>query len=448
MRKLLFSSLFVASSLIIVLILGAFLPKYSGMLLFFFFFLLFDGYLWFSVNRAVKHRRPGLRWMITVLFWLPETILLCLIAYGLFVPFLEWNIPLRAYAQSFILVFFLAEFIPMITLVMADVIRLARFTVLHFLPGTRTHLGKIPRFRPLLIAGWIAGGLIFLIMTAGTFFWQSDFRVRRQVIALGELPPAFEGMRIVQISDIHLGSWTSKQRLGVAMDTINALHPDVIFFTGDMFNYSTGDGRGFEDILKKIRAPFGVYAIMGNHDYGDYISWPSAAAKKKNTDDLKGWYKDLGWKLLLNSHDILKRGADSIAVVGSENWGATRRFQRSGDLAKAQHGTEAMAVHLLLSHDPSHWDSIVSKDYPYVDITFSGHTHGGQIGIDCCNLHWSPVTWIAHYWCGLYENPAPGPPQYLYVNQGLGNIGYAGRVGILPEITLITLQRGTPVAKP
>jgi len=288
------------------------------------------------------------------------------------------------------------------------------------------------------------GALIFIIMTAGTIFWQFDFRVQRQEITLPGLPQAFDGYKIAQFSDVHLGSWGSKPQLKEAMDMVNGLHADVIFFTGDMFNYCTADGKGFEDILKTLHAPDGIYAILGNHDYGDYINWPSPEAKQKNMEDLKSYYNYLGWKLLLNSNDILKRGNDSIAVIGVENWGATWRFQRLGDVAIAEQGTETMSIQLLMSHDPSHWDSIVSKNYPEIDVTFSGHTHGGQIGIDHFGIHWSPVVWLSRLWCGLYENPASAPPQYLYVNQGLGNIGYSGRVGILPEITLITLKCKQP----
>jgi hypothetical protein len=159
--------------------------------------------------------------------------------------------------------------------------------------------------------------------------------------------------------------------------------------------------------------------------------------------DMTAYYRHLGWKLLMNSNDLLRRGNDSIAVIGVENWGATRRFQRFGDIALAEKGTETMAIQLLLSHDPSHWDSIVSKQYQHIDVTFAGHTHGGQVGIDCCNIHWSPVKWVSRFWCGLYENQHSKEPQYLFVNQGLGNIGYSGRIGIMPEITLITLRRGS-----
>ncbi|MCX6305614.1 MAG: metallophosphoesterase [Bacteroidetes bacterium] len=443
MKKHLVSAIFVVLSLSMVVVLRAFLPKYSGMFLYFFFFLVFYGYLWFSVSRGLHKHSRVLRSLAAILYWFPVALIVSLMGYGFMVSFLEWNIPFRTYLQSIILILFLAEFLPMVTLILADTGRLVDFTFQRLVRGRTISFNSLHRFKPILVTGWIMGALVFLIMAAGMLFWQFDFTVRRQGITLNELPAAFNGLKIVQISDVHLGSWGSKQRLQEAMDQINELKPDVIFFTGDMFNYCTADGRGFENILKTLQAPFGIYAILGNHDYGDYITWPTPGVKKKNMSDLVSFYNNLGWKLLRNSHDILRRGNDSIAVIGVENWGSTRRFQRRGDMAVAQEGTENMAIQLLLSHDPSHWDKIVSKDYPKIDVTFAGHTHGGQIGIDCCNIHWSPVKWLYAHWCGLYQSPGAYPPQYLYVNQGLGNIGYSGRIGILPEITLFTLMKGT-----
>ncbi|MDP1622426.1 MAG: metallophosphoesterase [Bacteroidales bacterium] len=443
MKKLLLTSLFVVLSLTLALVLRQFFPKYSGMLIFFFSFLLFDGYLWISVRRSLKKFGPLIRGLAVALFWLPVALLFFLMVFGYFIPFLKWNMPVRTYLQSFILTLFLTLIFPILTLILADIIRIIKFFIRLAIHGMTSAKLSISRFKPLLIAGWLLGAVVFLSMTAGTLFWQFDFNLHKEVITLEDLPPAFEGFKIVQFSDVHLGSWGVRERLEEAMDDINSLQPDVIFFTGDMFNYYTADGDGFQDILKTLHAPWGIYAILGNHDYGDYITWSSVDAKRRNMEDLITYYNDLGWKLLRNSNDILKKGADSIAVIGVENWGATRRFQRFGDVDIAQRGTETMAIQLLLSHDPSHWDSIVSKKHQNIDVTFSGHTHGGQVGIDFCGLHWSPVKWVSRLWCGIYKNPASETPQYLYVNQGLGNIGYSGRIGILPEITLITLKRAS-----
>ncbi len=440
MKKFLNGFLFVLVSLILVLTLRALFPKNAGVLRYFFFFLLFDAYLWYSFQKARRRIKVPWRMLITVLYWAPLSLIIIMMVYGFFVPFLDWNIALRTYVQSFILVLFLAKLFPIVTLIIADLIRAGRITFQLFHPDIATPASRNTRYKPLLLTGWIIGTMVFLILFAGTVFWQFDFRVRRHEVSLTDLPPAFKGLKIVQFSDVHLGTWSSKKKLAEAVDIMNSLSPDLIFFTGDMFNYCTADGYGFEMIRKKLYAPMGIYTILGNHDYGDYLNWPSMEAKHKNMTDLHEFYKNLGWTLLLNSNIILNKGGDSIAVIGVENWGATHRFQRFGDIEKAQKGTEHMPVQLLLSHDPTHFDSIISKQYQNIDLTFAGHTHGGQVGIDCCNIHWSPVAWAYTYWCGLYKNEASPEPQYLYVNQALGNIGYSGRIGILPEITMITLK--------
>jgi predicted MPP superfamily phosphohydrolase len=441
MKKFLNGFLFVLLSLILVLILRTLFPRNAGILRYVFFFMLFDAYLWYSIRSAVKRMNASRRILVTGLYWLPFSLIVTSLVYGFFVPFLDWNVVLRTYVQSFILVLFLAKIFPIIALLLADLLRLGKFTFLLFHPEMKDSDHPVTRNKPIMLIGWVAGILVFMTLLAGTLFWQFDFRVRREVIALKDLPASFDGFTIVQFSDVHLGTWASKKKLIEAMTIINGLQPDLIFFTGDMFNYRTADGKGFEDILAMLHAPHGICAIMGNHDYGDYLNWPSASAKQQNITDLGLFYKKLSWTLLLNSNIVVRKGGDSIAVIGVENWGATNRFQRFGDIAIARKGTETMAIQLLLSHDPSHYDSIISKKFRNIDITFAGHTHGGQVGIDCCNIHWSPVAWVYKYWGGLYRNINPLEIQYLYVNQALGNIGYAGRIGILPEITLIMLKR-------
>ncbi len=260
-------------------------------------------------------------------------------------------------------------------------------------------------------------------------------------ISFNNLPHAFNGYRIVQLSDIHLGSWTYKDELERAVEITNALKPDVILFTGDMFNYATSDGYGFEGILSKLSARDGVFAILGNHDYGDYVRWPNEHAKHNNMELLEEWYKSLGWILLRNESVMLKRDNDSIALIGVENWGAGQRFQKFADLDKALQGVSGVPVKILLSHDPSYWDSIVSKKHPEIGLTLSGHTHGGQFGIETSLINWSPVEWTYQHWGGLYDNliENTATKQYLYVNRGLGTVGYSGRVGMDPEISLIIL---------
>jgi predicted MPP superfamily phosphohydrolase len=280
------------------------------------------------------------------------------------------------------------------------------------------------------------------MFVCGMIFWNFDFVVRQETITLQELPASFDGIRIIQFSDIHLGSWACPAELRKAVSIINSNHPDIVFFTGDLVNYNSYEAYNFENILADIRAPLGIFAIMGNHDYGDYVQWPSREAKMENLEYLHEIYKEMGWKLLLNEHVFIHRGSDSIAIIGVENWGGTKRFPRLGDLGKAVQGLGKTSVQLLLSHDPSHWDKIVRRIFPNIDITFSGHTHGFQFGLECCGIRWSPAQYFYREWAGLYTRAVAGShPQYLYVNRGLGSIGYPGRIGMLPEITLFILKK-------
>jgi len=279
-------------------------------------------------------------------------------------------------------------------------------------------------------------------MMAGMVIWEHHFKVRTTEVTLKKLPPAFVGFRIVQISDLHLGSWNRKSKLVELTDKINQLQPDIVFFTGDLCNYSTEDALPFKEILRKISAPYGIYAILGNHDYGDYMTWISKEAKQKNMLDLYRFYDELGWHLLRNENDIIVKDHDSLALIGVENWGAMNRFQRLADMPRAMAGTENVTTKLLLSHDPSHWDSIISRKYPDIDITFAGHTHGGQVGLETDGFQWSPIEYTYPEWAGLYKkNWNDSTTQYLYVNRGAGTIGYTGRVGIWAEITLVILKR-------
>jgi predicted MPP superfamily phosphohydrolase len=269
-------------------------------------------------------------------------------------------------------------------------------------------------------------------MVKGAF----DYKVHRIKVVLPNLPSDFNGIKIVQISDIHLGSFVSTKPLEEAVNIILQQNADVIFFTGDLVNNESTETLQFIDVLSKIKAPMGVYSTLGNHDYGDYVTWETTAAKEKNLQDLKDVHAQLGWKLLMNEHIALKKGDSEIALLGIENWGGNLNFPKYGDMKKAHSETEKYPVKLLLSHDPSHWNMQVTKEYKDIDITFSGHTHGFQFGIEIPGLiKWSPSQFVYKQWAGLYSRDN----QYLYVNRGLGFLGYPGRVGIMPEITVMEL---------
>lgn len=264
-----------------------------------------------------------------------------------------------------------------------------------------------------------------------------NYRVRRLQLKFPSLPAAFKGLKIVQVSDIHTGSFDNHDAVAKGIQRILDEKPDVIFFTGDLVNNEADevDGR-YQEIYARLNAPMGVYSILGNHDYGDYKHWPSKEAKKENLDRLKQMQGDMGWKLLLNEHVVLQRGNDKIAVIGVENWSA-KGFHTYGDMAKAYEGLAEQEIpfKILLSHDPSHWDAQVRPKYGDVQLTLSGHTHGMQFGIEIPGFKWSPVQYMYKEWAGLYREG----DQHLYVNRGFGFLGYPGRLGILPEITVMEL---------
>jgi predicted MPP superfamily phosphohydrolase len=213
--------------------------------------------------------------------------------------------------------------------------------------------------------------------------------------------------------------------------------PDIVFFTGDLVTYRASEALDLKNILAKIQAPYGVYAILGNHDYGDYVIWENEKAKENNLNAIKLFYKEIGWELLLNECKIIEKNEDKIAIVGVENWSKKRRFPKLGNLNKAVKGSKNIPIKLLLSHDPSHWEALVLPHHKDIAITFSGHTHGFQFGLGINNWKWSPAQYFLKHWRGLYkfEN------QYLYVNTGFGFIGMSGRIGMPPEITIITLKK-------
>jgi uncharacterized protein len=417
------------------------LPKYAGFLPFIMILLLLDVYLWNSVKNIYFPGKTATKYLAIGLYWFPLMLLVSSVLTGFAVPFRDWNIAYRTYLMGFIAIAYVSKFIVIIFLFISDVIRVLQFGF-KVITKLEKKFKEIRRFSFIIIPGWIFGTVCFLLFICGMIFWNFDFKLKKETIRLPELPSSFDGTRIIQVSDIHLGSWACPEKLKDAVEIINSQNPDIVFFTGDMVNYTSYEANEFASILKEIKAPLGIYAIMGNHDYGDYVTWPSREAKKKNLDYLYQFYKFLGWKLLLNEHVIIHHGCDSLAVIGVENWGGTKRFPRLGDIAKATKGTENMAIQLLLSHDPSHWDKIVIKEFKNIDITFSGHTHGFQFGLECCGIRWSPSQYMYKEWAGLYSEEVAGShPQYLYVSRGLGSLGYPGRIGILPEITLIILRK-------
>jgi predicted MPP superfamily phosphohydrolase len=286
--------------------------------------------------------------------------------------------------------------------------------------------------------GAVIGGVQFISLLYGMVKGPFDFRVRKVVMNFPNLPEGFDGIKILQISDIHSGSFNGTKHLENALSLINEQGADLILFTGDLVNDRSAEADEFGYVFEKIKSPMGVYSILGNHDYGDYTNWNSLEEKKQNLQRLKNLQGEFGWKMLNNAHTYLERNNSRIGLVGVENWSSHLRFKKYGNMKDATVNFNPESFNILLSHDPSHWNAEVTSQYNYMDLTLSGHTHGMQFGVEIPGFRWSPVQYIYKEWADLYKNKQ----QHLYVNRGLGFIGYPGRVGILPEITLFELRKG------
>jgi len=285
----------------------------------------------------------------------------------------------------------------------------------------------------LALASIPFGGFLY-----GMVRGRYQFKIWKQELALKNLPDSFIGKTFVQLSDLHLGSFpTGTNAIAKAIEQINALEPDYIFFTGDMINERAVEAEPWVDTLKELKAKFGKYSVLGNHDYGDYYEpWAGKPEKlEANIQRLNELQKQMGFQLLRNENVSLTQNGEQIKLIGLENWGIG--FTQAGDLKKATQGVEDDEVQILLSHDPTHWEEKVLGKAP-IDISLAGHTHGSQIGIETPAFRWSPVKYRYPRWAGMYEEG----DHKLYINRGFGYLGYAGRIGIWPEITLFTLAKG------
>ncbi|MBQ0907276.1 metallophosphoesterase [Flavobacterium sp. F-328] len=282
----------------------------------------------------------------------------------------------------------------------------------------------------------------FLSLIYGVTIGKYNYKVIKQRIFFPDLPDAFDGFTITQISDVHSGSFDNPEKIQYAIDLVNEQNSDIILFTGDIVNTHAKEMLPWIETFNKIKShPFGKFAVLGNHDYGEYVTWPNEAAKEANFQAIKKLYGDIDFKLLLNEHTFIKKGTDQLALIGVENWG--HNFKQAGDLKKASGSLTKQDFKILMSHDPSHWDKVVQHDDKHYHLTLSGHTHGMQFGIEIPGyFKWSLVQYVYAQWAGLYENLG----RYVYVNRGFGFHAYPGRVGIMPEITVIELKKGVSIA--
>ncbi|MDM9630402.1 metallophosphoesterase [Robiginitalea aurantiaca] len=291
------------------------------------------------------------------------------------------------------------------------------------------------RFLSLIALG--LASLPFGALLYGMYRGKYRFRVLNYDLEFKDLPEEFHNYTITQISDVHSGSFDNRKKIEYGVSLINKQKSDVILFTGDLVNNKTSEMEPWADLFATLEAPDGKYSVLGNHDYGDYIPWDTEEAKAQNLEDLKALQRQMGFDLLLNENRYLKKGGGKIALIGVENWGRGG-FKKAGDLKKASEGIAPADFKILLSHDPSHWEDKVIHDDLHYHLTLSGHTHGMQFGIEIPGwVKWSPVKWRYKYWAGIYEELG----QFINVNRGFGFLGYPGRVGIWPEITVIRLRK-------
>jgi predicted MPP superfamily phosphohydrolase len=331
----------------------------------------------------------------------------------------------------------------LLTLIMfgEDLFRLATGAI-NFFVNNDSEISNFPSRRKFV--SQVAMGLAaipFASLIYGIFEGKYNFKVIKQTVFFPDLPDAFDGFRITQISDVHSGSFDNKEKIEYAIDLVNQQNSDMILFTGDIVNTHAKEMHPWLDTFNRIKPhKYGKYAVLGNHDYGEYVTWPSNKEKNENFLAIKNLYHQIGFQLLLNEHTFIEKEADKIAIVGVENWGV--KFKKAGDLNKAAHGLTKEDFKILMSHDPSHWEHIIKNDDKHFHLTLSGHTHGLQFGIEIPGFFkWSPVQYMYKQWAGLYENLG----RYIYVNRGLGFHAYPGRVGIWPEITVIELKKGKSI---
>jgi predicted MPP superfamily phosphohydrolase len=346
--------------------------------------------------------------------------------------------PTKSYAFGFLLSFMALNMVIVPILIGEDLIRGA-FSIYDKLVTSKEsfHIPSRRRFVSQIALGLAA--IPFTSLLYGMYRGKYNFRVLRYTLHFEDLPDAFDGYRLTQISDIHSGSFDNAEKITYAIDLVNEQQSNVILFTGDLVNNKASEMLPWKDMFSGLEAEDGIYSVMGNHDYGDYVSWDSEEDKQKNLNELKAIQKEMGFELLLNESRFIEKKGERLAIIGVENWGKGG-FKKAGDLMKAIKNVNSNDFKIVMSHDPSHWEAqVVPDDYHY-HLTLSGHTHGMQFGIEIPGLvKWSPVKWRYKQWAGIYEQMG----QYLNVNRGFGYLGYPGRVGIWPEITVIELKKGS-----
>ncbi len=392
-----------------------------------------DFYAYQATKTLIKDKSSSFRSLIRYAYLLQAIVVISLVVYLRFVQ--SGTVPF-SFLISIVFMSYSAKLVAVIIIFFDDIRRVLSL----FFAGRKRRYEKrvaagqkMPRSKFLARSAVVMATLPIVTMSFGIVRGAYDYRIRRKRVYLPNLPKQFEGITIGQLSDIHSGSFYDKVAVKGGIEMLMAQKPDMIFFTGDLVNNETKEVSDYFDLFSKVKADLGVYSTLGNHDYGDYKTWPSIVEKSQNLKAMVKVHERMGWDLLMNENRAIKIGTDQIAVLGVENWGAGR-FAKYGRLDQTALNAEG-DVKLLLSHDPSHWDAQVRQQQPDIDIMFAGHTHGMQLGVEIGDFRWSPSKYIYKQWADLYQEQN----QYLYVNRGFGFLGFPGRIGILPEITIMEL---------
>lgn len=408
-----------------------------GFLVFTAVLVLIDIYAWKGISTALGGAGIGTRRWLRWIYWAESIGMIALLVWvSISIQELRAN---RNYAFVFslaalLILFLLPKLVIVIFHGVEDLLQGLRWIWYRAAPGANADGEPISRIRFISQVGLALAAIPFGAVLYGVTKGRRDFRVQRETIRSAKLPAAFDGLRIVQISDMHLGSFPlSSDIVRIGVDLINEQEPDLILFTGDMVNDFSEEAEPWLDTLSTLKAKLGKYSILGNHDYSDYASWPDKQAKCDNLDRLMDHHRRIGFRLLLDEHVPIEKDGEQFSLIGVQNWGV--RFQQYGDLRKAVRGTDPSAFRLLMSHDPTHWEAQVQEQG--IDLMLSGHTHGAQFGITIAGQTYSPAQWVYKQWAGRYEQDG----MHLYVNRGFGFIGFPGRVGMPPEITVLELRK-------
>lgn len=391
----------------------------------------FQWYSYQALKTAISNR-----WILYGYVFFTVIIVGNLLFYTLILERNTTNEPRLMYAIGFFLSLLIFQLLVSVILLAEDVFRIPQ-ALYSFLKRVPEQTQFIPSRRKII--SQIALGLAsipFASLLYGMYRGKYNYKVLSYNLEFEDLPDAFDGFKITQISDIHSGSFDNQTKVQYGVDLVNQQKSDLVLFTGDLVNNRADEIKPWIKIFNKIKAEFGVFSILGNHDYGDYMRWESPAAKRKNMEDLYDAHNEMGWDLLLNESRFIEKDGDRLAIIGVENWGSG--FKKAGDLNKALNKVSENDFKILLTHDPSHWEAQVIPHPFKIHLTLSGHTHGMQFGIEIPGIiKWSPAKWRYKQWAGVYSEKN----QYLNVNRGFGYLAYPGRVGMWPEVSVITLSK-------